>query len=156
MRWVMGYAMVACVIAGCGGDARVELAAADALHAVARSMELAVNEYHQEVDRYDQTRDDAVIAAFVERVRSNSQAAELDGSVADFKAALGKIREDRRVEWGRRTAAMENIDVLREVADGLHKIGLDSLNLRDEVRRYLSSWMELRRKSQETATAKGE
>ena len=73
----------------------------------------------------------------------------------DFKAALSNIREDRRVEWARRSAALENIDGLREVADGLHKIGLDSLNLRDEVRRYLSGWMELRRQSQETATAKG-
>ena len=59
MRWVMGYALLICVIAGCGGDAGVELAAADALHAVARSMEVTVNEYHQEVDRYDQTRDDS-------------------------------------------------------------------------------------------------
>ncbi len=156
MRGMMGCVILACGTVGCGGDAGVELAAADALHAVARSMEVAVNEYHQEVDRYDQTRDDAVIAAFVERVRSDSQTADFDGSVTDFKAALRKIREDRNVEWTRRSAAMENIEVLREMAAGLNRIGLDSLNLRDEARRYLGNWMELRRKGQEAAAAKGE
>lgn len=156
MRGMVGCVLLACGLAGCGGDAGVELAAADVLHAVARSMEVAVNEYHEEVDRYDQTRDDAVIAAFVERVRSDPQAENVDGSVTDFKAALRRIREDRNIEWTRRSAAMDNIEALREMADGLHRIGLDSLNLRDEVRRYLGNWMELHRKGQEAAAAKGE
>ena len=57
--------LVAAVMAvtGCGGDARMELAATDALTAVADQMELTIGEYHREMAWYDDSRESAVISA---------------------------------------------------------------------------------------------
>jgi hypothetical protein len=133
------------VIAGCGGDARVELSAADALSAVAGQMRVAYDEYHGEVETHDDTRESAVTRAFVERVRRDSaDEGKLDRHASEFEAAMTKIRADRRTEWQRRVAAETQIDTVLEVAKGLRRIGIESLSLQDEVRRYLTTWIEAR------------
>jgi hypothetical protein len=135
-------------VAGCGGDARLELAAADALAAAAERMQTAVDEYHAEMAAFDDSREEAVTEAFVRRVRAdaaNEQA--LAAHSAEFKSALGRIREDRAVEQQRRGAAVENVGVVREVADGLRRMGVESLTLSDEMRRYLSGWIEARKQA---------
>jgi len=137
---------------GCGGDAQLELAAADTLLAVADQMELTVGEYHDEVSRHDDSRESAVVSAFVARVRADvSDEAALDSHAADFAEALRRIRVDRRTEWARRSRAMDNVSVVREVARGLQRLAIESLTLKDEMRRYLSGWIETRR-----AAAEGE
>lgn len=152
-RWMW----VTCVLAGCGGDAGLELSAGDALHAAAGRMETAIREYHQEVGRQDDARESAVIAAFVSRVvGSREDEAALGGHAQAFESALKKIRADREVEGQRRSAAMENVDVIREVADGLQELAVESLTLRDEVRRYLGSWIEARRRAQSAAGSGGD
>lgn len=130
-------------LAGCGGDARLELAAADALLAAADRMETVVAEYHAEMNEYDGTRESALIEAFVERVKSSvgdDQATA--GHAAQFRLALERIRQDRAVQWRRHTAALENVAAVREVAEGLRRMGIESLTLSDEMRRYLSGWIE--------------
>lgn len=136
-------AVLAGAVVGCGGDARVELSAADALTAVAGQMRVAFDEYHGEVEVHDDTRESAVTRAFVERVRRDSgDEGKLDQHASEFEAAMGKIRADRQTEWQRRTAAETQIDTIVEVAKGLRRIGIESLSLQDEVRRYLTTWME--------------
>lgn len=150
-REVVSTAVVglSCLCAGCGGDAGLELAATDVLLAVADQMEVTVGEYHDEVSRYDDSRESAVTSAFVARVQKDAgDSSAMASHVAEFEAALRKIRADRETEWGRRTAAMDNVGVLREVARGLQRLALESLTLRDEVRRYLSAWIETRRRSE--------
>lgn len=140
-------------LAGCGGDAGVELAAGDALNAVADQMLLTVQEYHRDVSRHDDGREDATVAAFIARVQADhADASAMQTHTQSFQAALRKIRSDRETEWQRRSAAMDNVAVLREVAGGLQKLAIESLSLRDEVRRYLGTWIESRRRAQARQT----
>lgn len=133
---------------GCGGDARLEMSAADALLATADQMELTIQEYHEEVSANDDSRESEVVSAFVARVLvAPDDAVAIDSHVADFKAALRKIRADRVTEFTRRGAALDNVDVLRELATGLHRLAIESLTLRDELRRYLHGWIETRRRA---------
>jgi len=139
---------------GCGGDAGVELAAGDALIAVADQMQLAVQEYHRDVSRHDESREESTVAAFVARVQAeHDDPAAMRTNVQEFQAALRKIREDRDTEWQRRSAALSNVAVLREVAGGLQRLALDSLSLRDEARRYLEVWMENQRRARSESAA---
>ena len=131
---------------GCGGDARVELSAADSVESLADALELALQEYHADLGAVDDLHESAAIAAFVNRIREAADApAEQDRHVADFTAALVALRADRRVEWARFTATLENIDTLREITAGLRRLAVESLTLRDEARRYIHALIELRR-----------
>lgn len=148
--WCTGLGL----LCGCGGDARVELSAADALQAVAGQMERTIQEYHQEVSNADDGRESAVVAAFVTRVRKDSaDATAVDGHATEFAAALRKIRADRETEWSRRNAALDNVGVLREMSHGVQKLAIQSLGIQDEFKRYLLGWIEMRRKTQAGATA---
>jgi hypothetical protein len=119
MKRASGLLLVS-VLAGCGGDARVDLSAADGIRAAAQQMELTLREYHDEVAGYDSSREGAVITAFVSRVRADSQnEAAIDGHAAEFLKALEKIRTDRETEFTRQAAANDNVSVLREMARGL-------------------------------------
>ncbi len=143
------------VESGCGGDARMELSSADALGAVAGQMERTIREYHEEVSRFDDSRESGMVAAFVARVRRDATDEKaLAAHAAEFEMALRKIRADRETEWSRRTAAMENVSVLREVSKGLQKLAIRSLDLRDQFRTYLEGWIEARdRATREAAGA---
>jgi hypothetical protein len=135
-----------CLLTGCGGDAALELAASETLHALADRMTVAITEYHGEVEDGDDARESAVASAFVTRVVNNHADAEaLDQHTAAFTEALRKIRQDRWVEARRRNAAIENVDMIREVADGLEEMAIRSMTLKDEMRRYWKSWASLKR-----------
>ncbi len=145
VRCWMTVATAAAAVAGCGGDARVELSAADALQATAAQMRTALEEYHGEVEAHDDGRESAIVRAFVERVRRDAADETRAARHADeFEAALARVRGDRRTEWLRWTNAQTQVDAVMEVAKGLRRIGLESLSLRDEVRRYLLTWVEAR------------
>lgn len=151
LRW--GWVVLA-TAAGCGGDAGMELAAGDAALAIADQLQTAVGEYHTEVSRADDGREQALVAAFVQRVRTDhADEARLATHVSEFEAALGKVRQDREVEQQRRAAALDNVAALRELAGGMQKLALESLTLSDEMRRYLSGWVELRRQKAAGAAA---
>lgn len=136
-------------ITGCGGDARMEMTAADAISVAASQMDVTLREYHDEVGRADDARESAVVAAFVERIRTAAtQPAVIESHTGDFKAALKAIREDRETEDARLASAKDNVGALREVARGMQRLAIDSLTLQDEMRRYLNGWLEARRQAE--------
>jgi hypothetical protein len=154
MKYMTAWCAGLCLLGGCGGDARVELSTADALQAVAGQMQRTIEEYHQEVSSFDDTRESAVVAAFITRVRKDANdEATVNGHATEFAAALRKIRTDRETEWSRRNAALDSVGVLREMSHGVQKLAVQSLGLQDEFKRYLLSWIEARQKAQAAATA---
>jgi hypothetical protein len=145
-RWIH---MVLLLVVGCGGDARMEMSAADAISAAANQMELTLREYHDEVGRFDDARESAVVAAFVERAKTAAtEPAAMESHTGDFKAALKAIRQDRETEYTRLAAAKDNVGVLREMAKGMQRLAIDSLTLQDEMRRYLNGWAEAKSRAQ--------
>lgn len=128
---------------GCAGNATTALSAGDALGRVADQLDVAVDEYHNDVASHDDRREAEVASAFVARVVANAgDQDKLANDQAQFLMAMAKIRGDREVEWDRRNATKENIDALREVAKGMRRLALDSLSLNDEMRRYLTGWYD--------------
>ncbi len=130
-------------VAGCGGDARVDIAAAGAMDSLAKAMETVVVEYHAETKRADDSLEAAVVDSFVARIKRDvSDDAAVESHSAAFRSALGRVRDDREVEMSRYRAALDNVGVLREVSRGLRRLGMESLSLRDDARRYLFSLLE--------------
>ena len=143
-------------LCGCGGDARVELAAADALDVVAEQVRTTLNEYHGEVDVFDDGREAAVTADFIRRIRRDgADEATCDRHAEQFAAALSRIRRDREVELRRFDAARAQADTIVEIARGLRRIGIESLSLQDEMRRYLSGYIETIRRAKAAQVTAG-
>lgn len=153
MRVMLGLTL----LAGCGGgDARVELSAADALSDVAGQMAGTINEYHDDVSRFDEHRQSSVVSAFVARVKKDAADENaLADHVTDFESALHKIRRDQETEWARRSKALDNVSLLIDVSRGLQKLAIQSLGLQDEMKRYLSTWLATRQ-AQVSKPAPGE
>lgn len=142
--------IIVVMVGGCGGDARMELAAGDALRVAADGMETALNEYHREVGRLDDGREAAVVDAFVVRVQTDpDNAAEVERHIAEFKAAMERIRADRSVQWQRQAAALDNVAVVREVAEGMQRLAMEGMTLNDELRRYLEGWLSRKQQAAE-------
>ena len=126
-------------LGGCLGNPHVNLTAADSMELLATSLQGTIEEYHREVDAFDRQRRDAVIEAFVARVRAGGQdEAAMAGHVAAFSAALDRIEADKSVAWNRQAAAAENLQTLAEIADSLRRQAVESLAMQDEARRYLT------------------
>lgn len=148
--------LIALLATGCGGDARLEFASSDALHALAREMERTVREYHTSIESQDSARETAVVDAFIARVLNDrNDEATLRTHADAFETALGKVRTDRSVEQRRYMAAMDNVSLLRETAAGLQRVAVESLTLQDEMRRYLDRWIDQQRATQSGAPVDG-
>lgn len=139
--------------AGCrGGDALVEISAADALDAISAQTRLALDEFHADLGRADDAREAGIIAAFVRRARRDAVEDEkMAVHTRDFTAALGKLRADRETAWQRHFRAIDNVDRIDEVAGGLRRLARQSVSLSDEWDRYLGSLIEARRKARQPA-----
>jgi len=134
---------------GCAGRARVELAAADALDALAGELGRALAEYREDLERADDGREQAVVAAFVARTRrDHADDAAMAAHADAFGAALARVRADRRVAWARYDAARENVGLAQEVARDLRGFALEGLALDEEARAYLRRVLEARRDAQ--------
>lgn len=134
MRFIAGLISSGCA----GGDARVEMAAADALDALAEELHGVVQEYHADLSAADDARQGDMVAALVFRLRTDC--GDDDASArhaADFSASLERLQQDRKVAQQRRGVAGENLLLLRDTADGLRRVGVASLSLEDEMKRYL-------------------
>ncbi|GJM23591.1 MAG: hypothetical protein DHS20C16_00060 [Phycisphaerae bacterium] len=128
---------------GCSLDARVDLAAASAMDTLAGSMEGVVNEYHTEIDRADDAAEVAVVDAFVGRIRRDvTDEVAVESHSEKFRLAMKRVRDDRAVEMNRYRAALDNVDVVREVARGLRRLATESMSFEDDARRYLFSLLE--------------
>lgn len=147
---VLGVGM--CVGCGCaGGDALVEMAAADALDAISAQTRLALDEYHADLSQADDEREGGAIAAFVQRAgRDGDNAERMSKHSREFAAALAKLRGDRQTAWERHYRARDNIDRADEIADGLRRLARQSVSLSDEWDRHLGRLIEARRKVSST------
>jgi hypothetical protein len=135
---------------GCAGDARVELAAADSVELLGASMSQTLAEYHADLARFDEERQRAAVQAFIERIRMDvADEAAADAHAAAFQEALRRLDADRRAAWERYTASLDNVATLREIAQGLRRLALDSMSLDDEVKRYFGEAMDRRKEAQE-------
>lgn len=140
---VGGVLLCQLMVVGCVLDARVDLAAAGAMDRLAGSMEGVVNEYHAEIDRADNAMEVAVVDAFVERIRRDvSDEAAVTSHNEKFRLAMKRVRDDRAVEFDRYRAALDNVDLVREVARGLRRLATESMSFEDDARRYLFSLLE--------------
>lgn len=128
---------------GCSLDARVDLAAASAMDQLAVSMETVVREYHTEIERSDDATEEAVVDAFIGRVRRDvSDNALVDSHGEKFRMAMKRVRDDRAVEMARYHAALDNVGLVREVSRGLKRLAAESMSFEDDARRYLFSLLE--------------
>ena len=125
-------------LAGCAAGARLQLSAADSLHAIMTSVQLAATEYHDEIRSADALRRQWAIDAFVQRLRDDHDDQQAAAEhVARFNLALDRLLQDGETESARYLAAMQNIRTLAEIGDGLKRHALQSLTLDDELRRYI-------------------
>lgn len=137
-------AFLSCM-AGCWGGAPVSLSAANAVDAVGAELRRALHEYHAEVESADDTREDEAVAALVARLqRDASDEAATAGHVSAFRAAMQKLRADRRVESARHAAAIDNVRLLSEISGGVRRVAIESMSLSDEVKRYLTDLLDAR------------
>lgn len=136
---------------GCGGDAQLMLVGADAVEVIADQQQQAIDEYHAEVQALDDDREAAVVDAFVVRIQGDvpTDPSSGDAHAAAFREALAKIRADRDVEYVRHRAASDNTSELREIAEGLRQVALESLTFQDELRRYVTGLIEARQRAAE-------
>jgi hypothetical protein len=145
-----------CANAGCGGDARVELAAADSITAIGSELARAVEEYHAEISQLDDDRERAAVRAFVDRLRHDmSDEQKTKDHEEALLTALVRVRNDRETEWKRFSASLDNVAALRETAAGLRRVAIESLSLEDETRRYFEGVLE-RLRSQESEVDDGQ
>lgn len=143
------------LIGGCAGDSRVELTAADSVELLGASMTQTLAEYHADLARFDEERQRAAVQAFIERVRTDiADESATDAHAAAFQEALRRLEADRQAAWERYTASLDNVAVLREIADGLRRLALDSMSLDDDVRRYFGEVMERRKEAKEKVSGK--
>jgi hypothetical protein len=152
-----GVVVQGLLVTGCLHNAPFELAAADALLASANELDRSLHEYQADLQQSDAVREEAVIGAFVQRLRNDSQdEAAVSVHVAAFKEALARIQQDRRVADERFDTAAEHIDALREVAAGMETLAVQQLSLQDDMRRYLRSWIDARRTAERKQQAFGD
>ncbi len=140
---------------GCAGSARVELTAADSVELLGASMTQTLAEYHADLARFDEERQRAAVQAFIERVRTDIADNEAtDAHAESFQEALHRLDADRQAAWERYTASLDNVATLREIAQGLRRLALESMSLDDDVRRYFGEVMDRRKEAKEQTSAK--
>jgi len=131
--------------AGCAGHAQVELAAADAIEALATETQKALDEYDRELDESDTTRGREIAAAFVDRTkRDHDDDEQMARHEAAFSAAIDRLWADRETAIRRHGRASANVGTLKETATGLRRMGVDALGLEDEARRYVEPLLDAR------------
>ncbi len=134
----VGFSMAGSIVCGCVSAPAAQLSAADSMDLVAASLRQAIDEYRLDLDQLDDERRRAVVEAFVTRVRTDHQDEKaLASHTALFTSALDRIDADRRTASDRRQNAVESLESLQEVADGLRRLAVESMSLDDEARRYL-------------------
>jgi hypothetical protein len=127
------YVLLACGgTAGCMGSGRVEQAGAEVLDLVAKQTAGALDEYERDLQAVDAGRRQAVIENLAERAKRDGPQ-QVDAHAAAALQALEKIAADRQMARQRYEAAMDNVEVLREVAGGFRRYGERVRQLGDGV-----------------------
>jgi hypothetical protein len=97
------------------------------------------------VEAADDVREADAIAAFVARLKRDvADDAATAAHVSAFRAAMEKLRADRRVEASRHAVVLDNVRLLGEISGGVRRVALESMSLSDEVKRYLTDLLDAR------------
>jgi hypothetical protein len=132
-------------VSGCAGHAQVELAAADAIESLAGETQKALDEFARDLGEADAERGRDIASAFAARARrDHADDEQMARNEAAFTTALERLWADRETALRRHGRASANVGLLRETAAGLRRMGVDSLRLEDEARRYVESLLEAR------------
>jgi len=149
------WLVLSALAGGCAGDARVELAAADSVEMLGASMAQTLAEYQADLARFDGERQRAAVHAFIERVRMDvADEAAIDAHAEAFQEALRRLDADRKAAWERYSASLDNVATLREIAQGLRRLALESMSLDHDVRRYFGEVMERRQEAKKQVPAR--
>ncbi|MEE8169060.1 MAG: hypothetical protein V3T70_00800 [Phycisphaerae bacterium] len=141
---------------GCGGDALVEISAADAIEALTAQTRIALDEYQADLESGDDAREADVIAAFVRRAQQDaSDSTRMEAHGQAFGQALARLRADRRTAWRRHTNAEENVKQMEAIARDLRQLAMDSLTLSDDWQRFFGRLIDAQRRARESAAATG-
>ena len=155
-RWLMLAVIVGASVAGIvmlggcasGAQATLAMAAADAARASAAETEVALQEFAADLDASDDRTEGQVVDAFVARVRQDADSPEyLAQHVTAFRAALARLKSDRKVTAARLQNALTAVENTREVAAGLDQLAIESMSLADEQRRYVTGWIEAKKRA---------
>ncbi len=123
---------------GCAAQGQVDISAAQVVRDLSAEVGKAMDEYRADLGRADEQREQLAIEAFINRVNTSvGQPEEQQTHAEKFRAALAVIRRDQQVSEQRYLATCDNLATLREVADGLHRMGLVRMRQSEEV----STWM---------------
>lgn len=134
-----GITLTFAALGGCAASPGVQLSAADSMELLAASLAIAIEEYRGDLEQVDADRQKSLVDAFVVRMRSDPYNEDaVAAHTAQFTAALDRLQADRRAASDRRHAAIENLETLREVAEGLRRVAVESMNLDDQARRFLT------------------
>ena len=124
---------------------------------LATSLATAIDEYRHDLEQLDDQRRKAVVDAFVIRVRNNAQDEDaLAAHTAAFNIALDRMEADRRAASDRRQAAVENLETLQEIADGLRRLAIESMSLDNDARRFLESALIQVRHAEQSEASPGQ
>ena len=146
--------MTTTAFGGCASSPRVQLSAADSLDLLASSLVSSINEFKVDLEQLDRQRRKAIVDAFVTRVRTDHENPyALESHTVAFTDALNRLEADRQTACDRRQTALDNVGTLQEIADSLRRIAVESMNLDDEARRYLTGVLSQMPKTQ---TSSGE
>jgi len=131
-------------LCGCAMTAKVDLAAADAVDQLTRSLGESVEEYHRDLRSVDDAREESVVRSIAARLRAaGSDEAAAEADVQAFLAAMARMRADRETAWRRYSASMDNLGELHALARGLRRLAVESMSLDDEARRYFGELVEV-------------
>jgi enamine deaminase RidA (YjgF/YER057c/UK114 family) len=158
--WIVA-ALLACGfcvgVSGCGGDAGLEMRTADVMHSGTAAARQALDEFQADLEAADDAKESMLILNFTQLVLQDiDDQPKVSQHIADFGAALAKLRRMREASRRRYQAAIESLDTMDEVATDLHKFAVDSLTMEDETRRYFTGWVEQIRTAREQQRAQKE
>lgn len=123
-------------IMGCGGDARVQLAAADSVDLLRAGIAQSLAEYHADLAALDDQRRQAATDALIDRLRNDET--DADASADAFRQAMQRLDADREVAWQRYAASMDTVSLMGEIAADLRRVAAESMALNDEAQRYFT------------------
>ena len=107
---------------GCMATGRVESSGAEVLDLVAKQTAAVLSEYERDLQAVDTDRQHAVVQCLADRVKRDG-VEKVDMHAAALQQALDRIAADRQIARQRYETAMDNVEVMHEVAGGLRRYG---------------------------------
>jgi hypothetical protein len=141
------FSILILCVSGCVSPmSKVYLAAAEANEAVYMQMELALSEYHSDLEQYDLFRRQLAAKAFADRVKSDPS--NVDAEIQTFLMANDHINNDAKVANDRFSISKENLGILKGVNGDLREFAVQSMKLDQGVSDFLMQSLQLQTERQ--------